>query len=154
MENTEEPVALTCNCQSSCDWIHAFGARLQLVHVSSTNVLAAGLSEDDGCLVVLFRDGRGYAYRQADGSDLDQLLSAPSAGKYVYRNLSGTCEFLDALQGDPIEESWDYCVQCPALVDDYVQDPDEPTCPVCGFETIHGYGIVACDVCGAPQIRP
>lgn len=57
--------------------------------VESSNIVAVGYVAEEEVIVVKFKGGATYAYDDCSQQLFDQLLNAPSAGKFVHANLKG-----------------------------------------------------------------
>jgi hypothetical protein len=58
------------------------------VHGSSS-IAAAGWNADTGALTVQFVNGRSYTHENVPAGVLEELLSAPSAGRYYNDSIKG-----------------------------------------------------------------
>jgi hypothetical protein len=65
----------------------------KLKPVESSNIEAAGYRKRDSLLVVRFKTGSVYEYRQVPQEVYTNFLSAESKGKYFYRNIRDAYDF-------------------------------------------------------------
>lgn len=57
--------------------------------VRSSNILAAGYDETTGTLRIAFESGGSYDYRNVTKIMFEQLLRAPSVGRFFHSNIKG-----------------------------------------------------------------
>ena len=57
--------------------------------VTSSNVAAIGYEDDTRCLFVRFNDGGLYRYEGVSLETYQAFMSAPSKGRFVWRQLRG-----------------------------------------------------------------
>jgi len=58
-----------------------------MVSVSSSNVKSVGYNEGNQVLYVRFLSGSLYIYKNVNKPEYEALLSAPSVGSYLHRNI-------------------------------------------------------------------
>jgi hypothetical protein len=59
---------------------------IQMIAVSSSNVVAIGYDENNETVHVQFMNGSEYTYDGVPFNEFDALLNAPSVGSYLHRN--------------------------------------------------------------------
>lgn len=59
----------------------------EMVPVSSSNVESVGYDEENQILYVRFLSGSLYIYKNVNKPEYEALLSAPSIGSYLHRNI-------------------------------------------------------------------
>lgn len=59
----------------------------EMVPVSSSNVESVGYDEETQILYVRFLSGSLYMYKNVNKPEYEALLSAPSIGSYLHRNI-------------------------------------------------------------------
>lgn len=59
----------------------------EMVPVSSSNVESVGYDEENQILYVRFLSGSLYMYKNVNKPEYEALLSAPSIGSYLHRNI-------------------------------------------------------------------
>ncbi len=55
--------------------------------VKSSNIAAAGYNAEGQRLVILFHNGRSYAYSPVSLDTYNELLTAESVGEYFFKNI-------------------------------------------------------------------
>lgn len=59
---------------------------IEMIQVSSSNILAVGYDADNQIVHVQFLNGSEYIYKGVPQHEFDGLLNAPSVGSYLHRN--------------------------------------------------------------------
>lgn len=59
---------------------------VEMIQVSSSNILAVGYDADNQIVHVQFLNGSEYIYKGVPLHEFDGLLNAPSVGSYLHRN--------------------------------------------------------------------
>lgn len=59
---------------------------VEMIQVSSSNILAVGYDVDNQIVHVQFLNGSEYIYKGVPQHEFDGLLNAPSVGSYLHRN--------------------------------------------------------------------
>ena len=59
---------------------------VEMIQVSSSNILAVGYDADNQIVHVQFLNGSEYIYKGVPRHEFDGLLNAPSVGSYLHRN--------------------------------------------------------------------
>ena len=59
---------------------------VEMIQVSSSNILAVGYDVDNQIVHVQFLNGSKYIYKGVPQHEFDGLLNAPSVGSYLHRN--------------------------------------------------------------------
>jgi hypothetical protein len=59
---------------------------VEMIQVSSSNVMAVGYEEGNEIVHVQFLNGTEYIYKGVPQVEFDGLLNAPSVGSYLNRN--------------------------------------------------------------------
>lgn len=59
---------------------------VEMIQVSSSNILAVGYDADNQIVHVQFLNGSEYIYKEVPQHEFDGLLNAPSVGSYLHRN--------------------------------------------------------------------
>ena len=59
---------------------------VEMIQVSSSNILAVGYDADNQIVHVQFLNGSVYIYKGVPQHEFDGLLNAPSVGSYLHRN--------------------------------------------------------------------
>ncbi len=59
---------------------------VEMIQVSSSNILAVGYDADNQIVHVQFLNGSKYIYKGVPQHEFDGLLNAPSVGSYLHRN--------------------------------------------------------------------
>lgn len=59
---------------------------VEMIQVSSSNILAVGYNAEDKIVHVQFLNGSEYIYKGVPQPEFDGLLNAPSVGSYLHRN--------------------------------------------------------------------
>ena len=59
---------------------------VEMIQVSSSNILAVGYNAEDKIVHVKFLNGTEYIYKGVLQPEFDGLLNAPSVGSYLHRN--------------------------------------------------------------------
>ena len=59
---------------------------VEMIQVSSSNILAVGYDADNEIVHVQFLQGAEYVYKGVPQHEFDGLLNAPSVGSYLNRN--------------------------------------------------------------------
>ena len=62
--------------------------------VDSSNIAAIGFDEETQTLEIEFLNGRIYQYFDVPKNTFDELMSAPSKGKYFIEIIKGTFRFV------------------------------------------------------------
>ncbi|NRA87567.1 MAG: KTSC domain-containing protein [Rhizobiales bacterium] len=60
---------------------------MEMIPVSSSNILAIGYDPDSATLTIEFKDGSEYEYYDVPHHEFDNFLVADSKGKYGNRNI-------------------------------------------------------------------
>ncbi len=60
---------------------------ITMIPVESSNVESVGYDENEQILYVRFLTGAMYIYKGVNNYEFDGLLSAPSVGSYLHRNI-------------------------------------------------------------------
>ncbi len=60
---------------------------INMIPVESSNVESVGYDENEQTLYVRFLTGAMYIYKGVSNYEFDGLLSAPSVGSYLHRNI-------------------------------------------------------------------
>lgn len=66
---------------------------VEFYEFNSSNVQEAGYDFDDGNLYVRFLNGYLYYYAGVSPQIWDQMIQAPSVGKFVHSHLKGQYEY-------------------------------------------------------------
>ncbi len=56
-------------------------------HIDSSNIDAIGYNPDNCTLRVRFKGGAGYDYEGVEPDVFDQFMTAPSAGKFFFKQV-------------------------------------------------------------------
>lgn len=59
---------------------------IEMIQVSSSNILAIGYDAENQIVQVNFLNGTEYKYKGVPQHEFDGLLNAPSIGSYLHRN--------------------------------------------------------------------
>lgn len=60
---------------------------IDMIPVDSSNVESVGYDENEQILYVRFLTGATYIYKGVNNYEFEGLLSAPSVGSYLHRNI-------------------------------------------------------------------
>lgn len=60
---------------------------INMIPVDSSNVESVGFDENEQILYVRFLTGATYIYKGVNNYEYEGLLSAPSVGSYLHRNI-------------------------------------------------------------------
>lgn len=60
---------------------------INMISVESSNVESVGYDENEQILYVRFLTGAMYIYKGVNNYEFEGLLSAPSVGSYLHRNI-------------------------------------------------------------------
>ena len=60
---------------------------IDMIPVDSSNVESVGYDENEHILYVRFLTGATYIYKGVNNYEFEGLLSAPSVGSYLHRNI-------------------------------------------------------------------
>lgn len=64
-----------------------------MIEVESSNIAAVGYEDDTSTLVVRFNSGSEYRYYGVAKEVFDELLNAPSKGRYFNQNIRGIYDY-------------------------------------------------------------
>ena len=60
---------------------------MEMIDVSSSNILRIGYDESTALLIIEFKDGSSYEYYDVPQYEYDGLMIAESHGKYAHQNI-------------------------------------------------------------------
>lgn len=66
---------------------------MERVQVVSSNIKEAGFDSQSGTLELLFSDGRIYQYFDVPESIYEQLVAAPSVGRFFHTEIRGVYRY-------------------------------------------------------------